>query len=57
MGRLEPAGRPPGGPNGRDQQGNPLCRPYDLNAVPADLKARVLTTNIDLHEGGCSRDL
>src|SRR5579885_782113 len=30
---------------------------YDLNPVPADLKARVLTTNIDLDEGTCSIDL
>ena len=29
----------------------------DLNPVPADLKARVLTTNIDLDEGTCSLDL
>jgi len=28
-----------------------------LNPVPADLKARVLTTNIDLEEGTCSVDL
>ncbi len=30
---------------------------YDLNPVPTDLKARVLTTNIDLDEGTCSVDL
>ena len=30
---------------------------YDLNPVPADLKARILTTNIDLDEGTCSLDL
>jgi len=30
---------------------------YDLNPVPTDLKARVLTTNIDLNEGTCSLDL
>jgi len=30
---------------------------YDLNPVPADLKARVLATNIDLDEGTCSLDL
>jgi serine/threonine-protein kinase HipA len=30
---------------------------YDLNPVPADLKARVLTTNISLDEGACSLDL
>lgn len=31
-----------------------LAPAYDLNPVPADLKARVLTTNIDLDEGTCS---
>ena len=30
---------------------------YDLNPVPTDVKARVLTTNIDLDEGTCSLDL
>lgn len=30
---------------------------YDLNPVPTDIKARVLTTNIDLDEGTCSIDL
>jgi serine/threonine-protein kinase HipA len=30
---------------------------YDLNPVPTDLKARVLTTSIDLDEGTCSIDL
>lgn len=34
-----------------------LSPAYDLNPVPADLKARVLTTNIDLTEGTCSLDL
>ena len=34
-----------------------LCPAYDLNPVPTDLKARVLTTNIDLDEGTCSLDL
>jgi serine/threonine-protein kinase HipA len=34
-----------------------LSPAYDLNPVPADLKARVLTTNIDLDEGTCSVDL
>ncbi|MBB3660715.1 hypothetical protein FHX15_005986 [Rhizobium sp. BK650] len=33
-----------------------LSPAYDLNPVPADLKARVLTTNIDLDEGTCSLD-
>jgi len=34
-----------------------LSPAYDLNPVPTDLKARVLTTNIDLAEGTCSVDL
>ena len=34
-----------------------LSPAYDLNPVPADLKARVLTTNINLDEGTCSLDL
>jgi serine/threonine-protein kinase HipA len=34
-----------------------LAPAYDLNPVPTDLKARVLTTNIDLEEGTCSVDL
>ncbi len=34
-----------------------LSPAYDLNPVPMDLKARVLTTNIDLDEGTCSVDL
>lgn len=34
-----------------------LSPAYDLNPVPTDLKARVLTTNIDLEEGTCSLDL
>lgn len=34
-----------------------LAPAYDLNPVPTDLKARVLTTNIDLEEGTCSIDL
>ena len=34
-----------------------LSPAYDLNPVPEDLKARVLTTNIDLDEGTCSLDL
>ncbi|WP_454718989.1 type II toxin-antitoxin system HipA family toxin [Caulobacter segnis] len=39
------------------QAGWTLSPAYDLNPVPADLKARVLTTNIDLDEGTCSVDL
>jgi serine/threonine-protein kinase HipA len=34
-----------------------LAPAYDLNPVPTDLKARVLTTNIDLTESTCSLDL
>ena len=34
-----------------------LAPAYDLNPVPTDLKARVLTTNINLDEGTCSIDL
>jgi serine/threonine-protein kinase HipA len=34
-----------------------LAPAYDLNPVPADLKARVLTTNINLDEGTFSVDL
>ena len=34
-----------------------LSPAYDLNPVPADLKARSLTTNIDLDESTCSIDL
>jgi len=40
-----------------DKSGWTLSPAYDLNPVPADLKARVLTTNIDLEEGTCSIDL
>jgi len=34
-----------------------LSPAFDLNPVPADVRARVLTTNIDLDEGTCSVDL
>ena len=34
-----------------------LSPAYDLNPVPADIKARVLTTNISLDEATCSLDL
>lgn len=34
-----------------------LAPAFDLNPMPTDLKARVLTTNIDLEEGTCSIDL
>ena len=36
------------------QGGWALSPAFDLNPVPADLKARVLSTNIDLDEGTCS---
>ena len=41
----------------RGKAGWSLSPAYDLNPVPTDLKARVLTTNIDLDEGTCSIDL
>jgi len=41
----------------RGKTGWALSPAYDLNPVPADLKARVLTTNIDLEEATCSIDL
>lgn len=34
-----------------------LSPAYDLNPVPTDLKARVLSTSIDLDDGTCSLDL
>lgn len=34
-----------------------LSPAYDLNPTPVDLKARVLTNNIDLYEGTCSVEL
>jgi len=34
-----------------------LAPAYDLNPVPTDLRARILTTNIDLDDGTCSIDL
>jgi serine/threonine-protein kinase HipA len=40
-----------------DKSGWTLSPAYDLNPVPADLKARVLATNIDLEESTCSVDL
>lgn len=40
-----------------ERQGWSLSPAYDLNPVPTDLKARVLTTNIDLDEGTCCVDL
>ncbi len=41
----------------QDRSGWSLAPAYDLNPVPTDLKARVLTTNINLDEGTCSLDL
>lgn len=41
----------------RGKTGWSLSPAYDLNPVPTDVKARVLTTNIDLDEGTCSLDL
>jgi serine/threonine-protein kinase HipA len=40
-----------------DRSGWTLSPAYDLNPVPADLEARLLTTNIDLEESTCSVDL
>lgn len=40
-----------------DKAGWTLSPAYDLNPVPVDLKARVLTTKIDLEEATCSLDL
>ena len=40
-----------------DRTGWSLSPIYDINPTPTDLKARVLTTNIDLDEGTCSSDL
>jgi serine/threonine-protein kinase HipA len=39
------------------REGWTLSPAYDLNPTPVDLKARVLTTNIDLDEGTCSVEL
>lgn len=39
------------------QGGWVLSPAYDLNPTPTDVKARILTTNIDLDEGTCSVDL
>lgn len=38
----------------RDRSGWSLAPAFDLNPTPIDLKARVLSTNIDLDEGTCS---
>lgn len=39
------------------QSGWVLSPAYDLNPTPVDVKARILTTNIDLEEGTCSVEL
>lgn len=39
------------------QGGWVLSPAYDLNPTPVDVKARILTTNIDLDEGTCSAEL
>ena len=39
------------------QAGWVLSPAYDMNPTPADLKARILTTHIDLDEGTCSVEL
>lgn len=41
----------------RGKGGWALSPAYDLNPVPTDMKARVLSTNISLDEGTCSLDL
>jgi serine/threonine-protein kinase HipA len=41
----------------RGKGGWTLSPAYDLNPVPTDLKARILTTNISIDEGTCSLDL
>ena len=38
----------------RDRCGWSLAPAFDLNPTPIDLKARILSTNIDLDEGTCS---
>ncbi len=38
----------------QDRSGWSLAPAFDLNPTPTDLKARVLSTNIDLDEGTCS---
>jgi serine/threonine-protein kinase HipA len=40
-----------------DRTGWSLSPAYDLNPVPTDMKARILTTNINLDEGTCSLDV
>ena len=41
----------------RERSGWSLSPVYDLNPTPADVKARILTTRIDLDDGTCSLDL
>ena len=40
-----------------ERNGWSLSPVYDLNPTPADVKARILTTRIDLDDGTCSLDL
>ena len=40
-----------------ERSGWSLSPVYDLNPTPADVKARILTTRIDLDDGTCSLDL
>ena len=40
-----------------ERSGWSLSPVYDLNPTPADIKARVLTTRIDLDDGTCSLEL
>lgn len=40
-----------------EDRGWHLSPAYDLNPVPSDIKARVLSTHIDLDDGTCSLDL
>ena len=40
-----------------DEKGWRLSPAYDLNPTPTDVKARVLSTRIDLDDGTCSLDL
>ena len=41
----------------RNRTGWSLSPAYDLNPTPSDVKARILSTNIDLDDGTCSIDL
>jgi serine/threonine-protein kinase HipA len=43
--------------SGTGEAGWRLAPAYDLNPVPVDVKAHILSTNISLDEGTCSVDL